>query len=67
MPKPESRKLLDRKALRAHKGIPWSDTHLDRMIESGKFPAPFHISERRPVWFEDVIDNWLEEQAAKAA
>jgi prophage regulatory protein len=39
-----------------------SRTHLYRLIASGKFPAPVHISERVSVWREADINLWLHEK-----
>jgi len=54
-----SKKALSRANLRNHKGIPYCDMQLRRMIASGEFPAPFYLSERKPVWWEHEVDAWL--------
>lgn len=51
-----------RRALRATKVIEktgLSKTHLYRLIQQGKFPAPHKLSERVSVWDEAAIDAWL--------
>ena len=38
------------------KGIQFHVNHLRRMWNDGRFPPPFHLSPRKLVWAEDVID-----------
>ena len=37
-----------------------SKSHMYRLIEVGKFPAPMRISERCVRWSEKTIDEWIE-------
>ena len=39
-----------------------SRTHIYRLIQAGKFPPPFKLSERISAWDEAVIDAWLAEK-----
>jgi prophage regulatory protein len=39
-----------------------SKTHLYRLIQQGKFPAPSKLSERVSAWDEAAIDGWLAEK-----
>jgi predicted DNA-binding transcriptional regulator AlpA len=59
-------KVLTQRDLPA-KGIAWSREHTRRMVNAGKFPDPFKLTEKgKNYWDEAVIDAWLEEQAKKA-
>jgi prophage regulatory protein len=54
-----------RKALRCPKVLErtgLSKTHLYRLIQQGKFPAPRKLSERVSAWDEAAIDGWLAEK-----
>lgn len=56
-----------RRALRAGKVLEktgFSKTHLYRLIQQGRFPAPTSLSERVKVWDEAAIDTWLDEKFA---
>jgi prophage regulatory protein len=46
------------------KGIPWSRTHLGRLIERGEFPAPFRLGAMTLAWRESDIDEWIAERIA---
>jgi predicted DNA-binding transcriptional regulator AlpA len=50
--------------LKLRKGIPYSRPTIDEMVEAGRFPTPFWLSERRKAWFEHEIDDWLAERAS---
>jgi prophage regulatory protein len=39
-----------------------SKTHLYRLIQQNKFPAPRKLSERVSAWDEVAIDGWLAEK-----
>jgi predicted DNA-binding transcriptional regulator AlpA len=48
-------------------GIPYSRTHIWRLIESGDFPKPFKLGNYRnspPVWWLRDIFEWLDRKAA---
>jgi prophage regulatory protein len=54
-----------RKALRCPKVLErtgLSKTHLYRLIQQGKFPAPHKLSERVSAWDAAAIDSWLAER-----
>ena len=34
--------------------------HIRRLVKAGKFPAPIRLGEKRVVWIESEIDDWLE-------
>ncbi|MGE5384959.1 MAG: helix-turn-helix transcriptional regulator [Betaproteobacteria bacterium] len=36
-----------------------SNSSLYRLIQQGKFPAPYKLSERLSAWNEAEIDDWL--------
>ena len=46
------------------KGIPWSRTHLGRLIERGEFPAPFRLGAMTLAWRECDIDAWIAKRIA---
>jgi predicted DNA-binding transcriptional regulator AlpA len=56
--KPAGERYLTVKDLPA-KGINYHTNHLRRMWNDGRFPLPNHLSPRRLVWAESVIDAWL--------
>jgi len=52
------------------KGIKYTRQHIDRLVKQKKFPPPFKTSgsDYGPNnWFEDVIDEHLEDCERKAA
>ena len=52
-----------RRVLRTSKVLAKTDisrTHLYRLIQQDKFPAPTKLSERVSIWDEAAIDNWLD-------
>jgi len=61
-------RLLNRRALREEKGIPYSDTHISRLVKAGKFPAPIKAGSDHPrahnYWFEHEIDEHNARRAA---
>jgi predicted DNA-binding transcriptional regulator AlpA len=47
-------------------GIPYSRTHLFRLVKSGDFPVPFKVGDHRnspPVWWLREVIEWLEAKA----
>jgi predicted DNA-binding transcriptional regulator AlpA len=47
-------------------GIPYSRTHLFRLVKSGDFPRPFKVGSHRnspPVWWLHEVIQWLEAKA----
>lgn len=46
------------------KGIDYSRNHIRRLVEAGRFPEPFYLSERRPAWSEAQLDQWICEREA---
>ena len=70
IPNPAIQNRTTRRALRASKVIEktgLSKTHLYRLIQLGKFPAPVKLSERVSVWDESAIDAWLAAKFGVAA
>lgn len=59
-------KLLTREALR-EKGIDFSRTHIHRLITAGKFPKPMFLGQRKRVWIEAEIEQWLADRAQERA
>ena len=62
--KKTGRRLLDYQALR-ERGIPWSRVHVGRLEAAGKFPQHIALGANSIAWFEDEIDDFLEEKAAE--
>lgn len=56
-------RLLQEDGLQA-KGIPFTRSHLHRLIRSGKFPAPVKIGDNRNAWVEEEIDAYIAERVA---
>jgi predicted DNA-binding transcriptional regulator AlpA len=51
-------------------GIPYSRTHVWRLVASGEFPKPFKLGSHRnspPVWRLQSVLDWLEEKEKAAA
>jgi hypothetical protein len=55
---PPQRRLIAPKQL-PDKGILYNMNYLRRMWNDGRFPPPIHLSPRRLVWDERVIDAWI--------
>ncbi len=54
---------LRRKAVRLYIGgpdTPLPESSLDNLIKNEKFPLPFFITTRTPVWKISEIDEWLQ-------
>jgi hypothetical protein len=62
---PSSERLLSPKDLR-DKGINYHPNHLRKLWQRGNFPAPTHLSPRKIVWREDVIDAWIASKSEAA-
>jgi prophage regulatory protein len=58
------RRLLTFADLKA-RGIPWTRMHVGRLEAAGKFPQHIDLGENSIAWFEEEIDDFLEEKAAK--
>jgi prophage regulatory protein len=53
-------RLIDRKGL-AEKGLTYSKTHLDRLVQAGKFPKPIQLQDNgKNHWNEEEIDALIE-------
>jgi prophage regulatory protein len=59
------RRLLDYKALRRERGIPWTRIHISRLEATGKFPLHINVGASSIAWFADEIDDFLELKAAE--
>lgn len=46
-------------------GLPWSRTHVGRLVEAGEFPRPIHIGRNTAAWPEDEILSYLEQRRAE--
>lgn len=57
---PHTKRALRFPQVQARTGI--SKTHLYRLIQQGKFPAPHKLSERVSAWDEAAVDAWLAER-----
>ena len=49
----------------AEKGVVYSRNHIRRLVEAGKFPQPFYLSERRPAWTEAALDEFIAKREAE--
>ena len=59
-------KILDINGLR-EKGVKYSGTHLRRLVQDGKFPAPFKFGDdprAHKHWHEDEIDEYIARRRA---
>jgi len=64
--KKTGRRLLNYQALQ-ERGIPWTRVHVGRLEAAGKFPLHIDVGDNSIAWFEDEIDDFLEEKAAARA
>lgn len=58
-------KLIPMKDLR--KLIPYSSTHIYRLIKQNKFPKPIRLGVNRVAWKSSDIEAWIEERETKDA
>jgi prophage regulatory protein len=58
-------KLLSIAELSPAKGVPYSRSHLWRLIRAGKFPKPIRLGENRVAFPEAEIDKWIESKVAE--
>jgi prophage regulatory protein len=58
-------RVLDFEDLKPEKGIPYSKTHLMRLIKAGRFPPPIHLGGRLCSWVEHEIDAHIEAKIAE--
>ena len=58
MPDTKQTRLLSRNDLRA-RGIQYSNVHLLRLEEEGKFPRRGYLSPARVAWVESEIDDYI--------
>jgi prophage regulatory protein len=58
-----SLRVLTLPDLRA-KGIPFSRTHIGRLVARGEFPAPFRLGAMTLAWRESDIDSWILQRIA---
>lgn len=42
--------------------LPFSESTLWRHVKQGKFPAPYHLSERVTAWKAEEVRAWLDQQ-----
>jgi predicted DNA-binding transcriptional regulator AlpA len=49
------------------KGINYSPAYIRKLWHAGKFPQPIYLSERRPAWTEQMLDDWLDQLERKLA
>ena len=55
-------KLLTMSELR--RVIPYSSSHIYRLIKTGDFPTPVRLGPNRVAWRESDIEAWLESREA---
>jgi predicted DNA-binding transcriptional regulator AlpA len=66
LPRPSSsRRLLDWEGLKA-KGVLFHRNYLRTLWEAGLFPKPIHLSARKLAWFEDEVDEWIDDKATES-
>ena len=58
------RRLLTFADLKA-RGLPWTRMHVGRLEAAGKFPQHIKLGANSIAWFEDEVDDFLEEKAAE--
>jgi prophage regulatory protein len=58
-------RLLNFPDLRLAKGIAYTRRHLKRKCDSGNFPRPIQVSDRRIAWIEEEVDAWLAARVAE--
>lgn len=58
-------RVIELRALRAEKGIPYTVGHLRRLWNAGKFPQPINFGNRL-VFDEAEIDAWLDAKREEA-
>ncbi len=51
--------------LESKKGIRWSRTYINQLVERGGFPRPISLGPRTKGWLESEIDAWLEARLAE--
>jgi prophage regulatory protein len=56
-------KLVTRRELKSTYGVPYSLTHLYRLMEAGKFPHSVRLTEHRVAWLARDVEAWIEERA----
>lgn len=40
--------------------VPFSRTHIWRLVKAGKFPAPIRIGENRVAWRLSTVEEWID-------
>jgi predicted DNA-binding transcriptional regulator AlpA len=62
------RRIVTKRRLREVKGIDFHRNHIDSLIKRGEFPRPdLWLGPQNAAWFEETIDAWIDQQAARAA
>ena len=46
-------------------GLPWSRTHVRRLVAAGEFPPPIHLGRNTVAWLEDEILGYLEQRRSE--
>lgn len=63
--KPISVLTMDEVASDKQRGrVPFTSTHISRLIKQGRFPKPMKLADRRIAFVEDEIDDYLRTCAA---
>jgi prophage regulatory protein len=60
------RRLVQYAGLKS-RGIPFTRVHLRRLEAAGKFPRHIDLGENTVAWFEDELDDFIEQKAAERA
>ena len=47
--------------------VAFSRATLDRLVQSGQFPAPIRLSQRRIAFNADAVDRWMAERVGETA
>jgi prophage regulatory protein len=53
------RKLISKKELKTHLGIPYSFAHIARLEAAGKFPRRVKLGACRVAWVMDEVLEWI--------
>ncbi|MCA8254822.1 AlpA family transcriptional regulator [Burkholderia sp. AU31624] len=46
--------------LKPEYGIPYSQTHINRLRKAGKFPQPIKLSAKCVAWKASAIQSWID-------
>jgi prophage regulatory protein len=47
------------------RGIPYSKSHIDLLVERDQFPKPVRLGKRRVGWTEEEVERWFQDRIAE--